>query len=351
MNLNRRFFISTAMYSIAAAGISPLLADDKVANTFNIDFTGDLDSTDSFQKLLDYCANKATQISNGFQKVALYITGIIRVSSTLVIDASKVNIIGPATIIFSNSNGFKPFGIILNSKGGSQAAYTNGVGSVFESVNFISQRKIDLFFASNSSSSSASNPSCLINVSQCRFTGFNRVFTNGKGGWGWNWDRCGFNGCSNLLYITSKPDTYERFTFSSCIWQNGGVAFYIDNPFGKIYWSNGSFDYCEAIATIKRGHLSVSGHLEYESRDSPIVTILDENATFLFSDGSIFIRKNKDKHYMFDQLNDNQVTIRDVHFISDSVNPDAAVLSNKKCQSAGLFFSDDNSMKIMTNKM
>ncbi|MBE0148857.1 hypothetical protein [Serratia sp. PL7] len=351
--MDRRTFISAAVFSscsVKAASKNVSDMCDIPCESNGIDFSGVKDSTIALQNLLDSSALSAISVPNGIQKKNINLHGVIRVSSQLVIDASKVNITGPVTIIFSKQGNYKGYGIFLNPQGERNAAYTNCVGSLFDSVNFFSEEKIDLIYASNSATSD-SNPSCLINISQCRFTGFSRVFSNGPGGWGWCWDRCGFDQCEFLLFITKQQDTYERFSFSSCTWQNGGIAFYIDNPDGKVYWENGSFDYCEAIAHIVNGHVSVSGHLEFQGRTIPAVTLLGRGSSFVFNGGSIFIRKNKLKYTIFEQSFDNQVVLRDVNFVSDGINLSETVISNRAYLSSGINFGSSGTETILSNEV
>lgn len=337
--MNRRDFLSIGLGAATIAFPYSVIANQgkDSLNGYDIDLTGQKDSTDEFQRLLNDAAVSAQPVPNGMQKALVIIHGIIRVSKTLIIDASRVNILGPATIYFSKQALGINYGIVLNSNSLKNVSFTNGVGSLFDSVNFFSEIKINLFFASNLKTSDT-NPSCLINISQCRFTGFDKIFTNGAGGWGWNWDRCGFDECSWLLYITQQMDSYERFSFTSCIWQNGGTAFYVDNPFGKIYWTAGSFDYCDAIAYIKRGYVSVSGHLEFKKREKPAVTLLSDDCHFYFLGGSIYAINCSEPFTLFKQYSNDQITIRDVNFMYDKVNDGVVTLSNMNLETNSILF-------------
>lgn len=297
------------------------------SDSYNIDCTGVRDSTLEFQRLLNDAATAAKPVKNGMQKSLIIVNGIIKLSKTIHIDASKINIVGPATIYFSEESAEVEYGFILNNNSKKNVSFTNGVGSLFDSINFYSEAKINLFFASNLRASD-SNPSCLINISQCRFTGFDKVFVNGAGGWGWNWDRCGFNECNWLLYLTQQMDSYERFSFSSCIWQNGGTAFYVNNPFGKIYWTAGSFDHCQGIAYIKKGYVSVSGHLEIKKINNPVVIIMADDSHFYFTGGSIYIISCKNPFTLFKQFKDGQITLRDVNIMYDKTDDSEIKLSD-----------------------
>ncbi|EOT0790043.1 hypothetical protein ACXH4D_002906 [Klebsiella variicola] len=349
--MDRRTFISTALISapflkVYTANGSPVDSSNLLLN--DIDFSGGKDSTDALQKVLDQAAGYAQIVPNGVQKVLIQLSGVIRISKTLYIDASKINILGPVTLVFSQKSRGRDYAIVLRPDGQGNVSYTNGVGSLFDSINFVSENKINLIYASNNATP-GSNPSCLINISQCRFTGFNRIFSNGVGGWGWNWDRCGFDNCNFLLYLIKEKDSYERFSFSSCIWQNGGTAFYIDNPLGQIYWQGGSFDYFKEIAHIINGHVTINGHVEFAERDSPIVTIHNDISSFFFNGGCIFIGKNKSQYYLFEQYNHNQVTLNNVTLLTDGVNNDFTVLSNKRVSVSNMNFTSDFARNILAN--
>lgn len=348
--MNRRDFIFS---SFCAAAILPncksSLAATEITRTYDLDFTGVKDSSDAFQKLINDAEDQSVKVGNGQQKIGIFLHGVIRLSKQIIIDASKISIIGPVSLVFSKGILESEPAIKLKSEGNNGASYTNCVGAFFDSVNFFSESKVDLFFAENKGESS-NNPVCLLNISKCRFTGFRRIFSNGDGGWGWSWSQCGFDQCDTLLYLTAARDTYERFTFYGCIWQNGGIAFYIDNPNGKVYWDLGSFDYCEGIATIKNGHLSISGHLEYRNRQTPAVRISGKYSSFLFSNGSVFISSSKDKYILFSQENDGLVTLRDITFVTDNVGLDNTVISDKEYTQSGINFGSSVSDKVMRNK-
>ena len=149
--------------------------------------------------------------------------------------------------------------------------------------------------------------------------------------------------------MIKEKDSYERFSFSSCIWQNGGTAFYIDNPLGQIYWQGGSFDYFKEIAHIINGHVTINGHVEFAERDSPIVTIHNDISSFFFNGGCIFIGKNKSQYYLFEQYNHNQVTLNNVTLLTDGVNNDFTVLSNKRVSVSNMNFTSDFARNILAN--
>lgn len=331
--MERRTFITAAFFSAFVPSIS--IADKTVtAQQYKIDFTGNNDSTDELQRLLDDAAKEAVKTVNGIGKVEVNLCGAIKITQSLRINASRINIRGPVTFYFELKKK-SDFGIILESDGEPGASYTNGVGSLFDSINFCTKTKIKLIFASNKNNSN-NNPSCLINISQCRFSGFKNIFTNGPGGWGWSWDRCGFDRCDNLLYLTQQMDTYERFTFTACIWQNGGVAFFVDNPFGKIYWNTGSFDYCDAIAVLNKGYVSVSGHLEIKNPKDPMVRMNSTECGFYFTNGNIYIFDKNEEYILFQQFEDGQVTLRDIDFLYDNVDSNLLKISNEQFASSSL---------------
>lgn len=345
--MNRRSFILTSVcaFMMPESNVSAL----EVNNKYDIDFNGKKDSSDEFQRLITDAEGIATTVQNGQQKIPVYIHGIIRLSKPITINASKICLIGPATIIFSETITVERSAISLISVGESNSAYTNCVGSFLDSINFYCEKNVDLFFVENKGKSN-NNPVCLLNISRCRFTGFGKIFQNGTGGWGWSWNNCGFDQCQYLLYLTPADDSYERFTFFGCIWQNGGVAFYLDNPNGKIYWDSGSFDYCEGIAHIKNGHVSVGGHLEFKNRKTPAVIVDGEYSSFLFHNGSIFISKSYDSYVLFEQKFKNNITLRDVTFITDNVGIDNIIISNDEYISSGLNFGSSVSNRLVNNK-
>ncbi|NKI73901.1 hypothetical protein Dpoa2040_001131 [Dickeya sp. CFBP 2040] len=359
--MNRRNFLvgslaSFAVTSVAAGGDNNTQSNNTVAFTndlarYNIDFSGKKDSTGSFQMLLNDMLEESKSLSNSQQKVRLMLQGVVLVSSTIKIDASKVSIHGPLTIIFTKNGKFDKYAMVVTGNPDVDAAYSNIVDSFFSGVHFISEKRtLDLFFAYNPESNSNRNASCLLSIYSCRFTGFRRVFSNGAGGWGWNWFSCGFNNCDRLLYLTRQPDSYERFTFIGCIWQNGGYAFEIDNPNGVVYWQAGSFDYCEGIALINEGHVEINGHVEYVKRKQPAVVLRKKNASFVFNGGAIFVRQNPERPYLiFEQAFDYQTTLTNVCFATDGVNVPSCVISNRPCWKNNLIFSNQMAELIALN--
>ncbi|EMR1526160.1 hypothetical protein WJB62_000500 [Klebsiella pneumoniae] len=348
--MNRRAFIFNSACALMLPNNGVLAQNLTKDSDYDIDFYGQRDSTKEFQRMINDAIKMALKVPNGLQKIPIYINGIIKISKPITIDASKVCLIGPATIVFSDSTNWEGENAIkLVSFGNQNAAYTNCVGSTFESMNFFSEKPINLFYAENKGESQ-NNPVCLLTISNCRFTCFDKVFQNGNGGWGWVWNNCGFDQCQYLLYLQNASDSYERFSFYGCVWQNGGTAFYVDNPNGKIYWDSGSFDYCVGIAFIKNGHVSVSGHLEFRNRSIPAVIITGEHSSFLFHNGSVFIAKSNNQYYLFKQIIPNQVTLRDVTIVSDSIGVNNIFISNLDYVNSGLTFGSSVTQKILQNK-
>ncbi|MBP2858896.1 hypothetical protein J8657_14930 [Dickeya oryzae] len=359
--MNRRDFLAGSLASLAATSAAAsqnnnTFNNDAVAFTrdirnYNIDFSGKNDSTGPFQTLLNDMLEQSKSLSNAQQKVRLMLQGVVQVSSTIKIDASKVSIHGPLTIIFTKNGNFDNYAIVVTGNPDVDAAYSNIVDSFFSGVHFISEKRtLDLFFAYNPENNSNRNASCLLSIYSCRFTGFRRVFSNGAGGWGWNWFSCGFNNCDRLLYLTRQPDSYERFTFIGCIWQNGGYAFEIDNPDGVVYWQAGSFDYCEGIALINEGHVEINGHVEYVKRKQPVVVLRKKNASFVFNGGAIFVRQNPEQPYViFDQAFDYQTTLTSVRFATDGINVTSCVISNRPCWKNNLIFTNQMAELIALN--
>lgn len=349
--MNRRGFICNFMplsfLLIGKSNQSLAIQPYATMNPFLHGDGGQVDHTLKLQSMLDYAASLAKKVPNGYQKTEISLSGVFNVRSPLTIDASKVCVTGPATLLFDiEGDGYC---IEFNGEGGASSAYTNNVGALFDSINFFSRRKTDLFYCA-ASTLGDKNPVCLMNITKCRFTGFDCIFTNGPGGWGWTWSMCGFNSCQTLLDIKREKETYERYTFISCIWQNGGVAFYVDNPDGKIYWSDGSFDYCKSIAVITNGHVQISGHVEFKERSQPLVQLSGRGSSFTFNGGSIFIRKNTGKYVMFEQSYDNQVSLIGVNFLSDGINLVDSLISNKKYNSSAVNFGNEKTREIMKNR-
>lgn len=102
--MDRRTFISTALISAPFLKVYTANGASDDSSNFllnDIDFSGEKDSTDVLQKVLDRAAGHAKIVPNGIQKVLIQLSGVIKISKTLYIDASKINILGPVTLVFT----------------------------------------------------------------------------------------------------------------------------------------------------------------------------------------------------------------------------------------------------------
>ncbi|GAB7263110.1 hypothetical protein DZS_43980 [Dickeya ananatis] len=141
MAMNRRDFLAGSLASLAATSAvasqnNNTLNNDAVAFTrdirnYNIDFSGKNDSTGPFQTLLNDMLEQSKSLSNAQQKVRLMLQGVVQVSSTIKIDASKVSIHGPLTIIFTKNGNFDNYAIVVTGNPDVDAAYSNIVDSFF----------------------------------------------------------------------------------------------------------------------------------------------------------------------------------------------------------------------------
>ncbi|WP_256663107.1 hypothetical protein [Klebsiella grimontii] len=239
----------------------------------------------------------------------------------------------------------------ITGSGPNAAVAASKVGALFDGVLFLTsgEKKLDLFHAVRDSTASNDNGACLHNVSNIAARGFRTIFTHGAGGWGWNFTGCLFSGNTNLMDIITAGDTYERHTFVGCLWGNGGYAFKMNNPNGKIYWIGGSVDYCDGLAQITSGHMEVNGHNEWTGRVKPLVEITGSNASLTVS-GAIFVRGNTDtQYYMFQQYQKRQVTLKDTVFITDGVNVSKGLISNLEVVKSNLTFPNDAAKSIAYN--
>ncbi|WP_029988512.1 MULTISPECIES: hypothetical protein [unclassified Serratia (in: enterobacteria)] len=330
---------------------------DDVANTRMFGCYGDgvTDDSDSLQATID----AAVMSADYGVKSVVKVIGRVRITKTIYFDASKVSFSGPAEIAVDPTGIYKNNVAIWITQASTEglASYKNKITPIFQGIYFTSfnadgnfSRTIDLFFAENKSGSSNDNASALHNVNFCQFSGFNKIFINGVGGWGWNWNGCGWNSCNRLLYLTNQDDTYERFSFFGCIWQNAGYAFEIDNPNGKIYWQGGSLDYCSGIGIITRGFVEINSHQEWQKRTLPLAELNTPNAQLLITGGYFAVRVNEQPYVMFNQTTRDQVTIRDSVVVSDGVNPKYAKLSNLPLITDNVTFTND-AAKVMALEM
>ncbi|WP_231389468.1 hypothetical protein [Dickeya chrysanthemi] len=139
--MNRRDFLAGSLASLAVnSTAAPQYNNAQNKNTisftndltrYNIDFSGKRDSTESFQTLLNDMLGQSKSLSNAQQKVRLMLQGVVLVSSTIKIDASKVSIHGPLTIIFTKKGNFDNYAIVVTGNPDVDAAYSNIVDGFF----------------------------------------------------------------------------------------------------------------------------------------------------------------------------------------------------------------------------
>ncbi|CAM7806261.1 hypothetical protein [Klebsiella quasipneumoniae] len=310
--------------------------------------TGDTVHDDS--DALEDAINKAvaTSLMSGgvYTPVVVQLNKPYRITRTITIDASRVRLNAISGCgVYVDPDGTYTDNKVFNitGSGPNAAVAASKVGALFDGVLFLTsgEKKLDLFHAVRDSTASNDNGACLHNVSNIAARGFRTIFTHGAGGWGWNFIGCLFSGNINLMDIITAGDTYERHTFVGCLWGNGGYAFKMNNPNGKIYWTGGSVDYCDGLAQIAQGHMEVNGHNEWTARDKPIVEITGSNASVTVS-GTMFVRGNTDtQYYMFQQYQKRQVTLKDTVFITDGVNTNKGLISNLEVVKSNLTFPND----------
>ncbi|EOG2010591.1 hypothetical protein ACK5EC_005137, partial [Klebsiella oxytoca] len=289
--------------------------------------TGDAvhDDSDGLEDAINKAASTSLMSGGIYTPVVVQLNKPYRITRTITIDASRVrlNAISGCGIYVDPDGTYTENKVFIITGNGPNAAVASSMsGALFDGVLFLTsgEKKLDLFHAVRDSATSNNNGACLHNVSNITARGFRTIFTHGAGGWGWNFIGCLFSGNTNLMNIITAGDTYERHTFVGCLWGNGGYAFKMNNPNGKIYWTGGSVDYCDGLAQITSGHMEVNGHNEWTARDKPIVEITGSNASVTVS-GAIFVRGNTDtQYYMFQQYQKRQVTLKDTVFITDGVN-------------------------------
>ena len=304
---------------------------------------------------LEDAINKAvaTSLMSGgvYTPVVVQLNKPYRITRTITIDASRVRLNAISGCgVYVDPDGTYTDNKVFNitGSGPNAAVAASKVGALFDGVLFLTsgEKKLDLFHAVRDSTASNDNGACLHNVSNIAARGFRTIFTHGAGGWGWNFTGCLFSGNTNLMDIITAGDTYERHTFVGCLWGNGGYAFKMNNPDGKIYWIGGSVDYCDGLAQITSGHMEVNGHNEWTGRTKPLVEITGSNASVTVS-GAIFVRGNTDtQYYMFQQYQKRQVTLKDTVFITDGVNVSKGLISNLEVVKSNLTFPNDAAKSI-----
>ncbi|CAH5123582.1 hypothetical protein RYG55_000318 [Klebsiella oxytoca] len=307
---------------------------------------------------LEDAINKAvaTSLMSGgvYTPVVVQLNKPYRITRTITIDASRVRLNAISGCgVYVDPDGTYTDNKVFNitGSGPNAAVAASKVGALFDGVLFLTngEKKLDLFHAVRDSTASNDNGACLHNVSNIAARGFRTIFTHGAGGWGWNFTGCLFSGNINLMDIITAGDTYERHTFVGCLWGNGGYAFKMNNPNGKIYWIGGSVDYCDGLAQITSGHMEVNGHNEWTGRTKPLVEITGPNASLTVS-GAIFVRGNTDtQYYMFQQYQKRQVTLKDTVFITDGVNASKGLISNLEVVKSNLTFPNDAAKSIAYN--
>lgn len=317
---------------------------------------GNVEDVDDHTLLLQAAidaAEAASGTSNGiYVPKTVLLSRNYNVSATLNLNASKVRLHGVAGagINFTADGSYTNSRCISITGSSPNAAYVGQSQALFEGLVFTATGKtLDLFYVLRNSSVSGDTGACLHNVSNVSCRGFNRIFTHGSGGWGWSFFGCQFSSCNMLMQIVTASDTYERHSFFGCTWQNGGYAFNIANPDGKVYWFGGSIDYSDGLATISAGHLEASGHNEWTARTLPLVKITGSNASVVVS-GTMFVRNNSTStYYMLEQYRKRQVAIRDLTFVTDGTNISYGLISNLEVSKSNLFFTNDAGKSIAYN--
>ncbi|MDM4500040.1 hypothetical protein [Klebsiella oxytoca] len=310
------------------------------------------DDTDAILSTINRALSRSVTAAGIYVPVIIQLSSIYRITKSIAVDGSRIRFSGLAGCGFfiDPAGSYTDSKVFLISGEGPEAAYVGQSGSLFENVCFLTTGKtLDLFHSVRNSSVSGDNGACLHNISNISVRGFNRVFTHGSGGWGWTWVGCQFSGCTNLMNIVTASDTYERHSFFGCTWQNGGYAFVINNPDGRIYWHAGSIDYSDGLASIGAGFIEASGHNEWTARSLPLVTITGSNA-FVKMSGTMFVRNNTTTlYYIFKQYQARQVFIDDVVFVTDGVNTSYGLISNYEVIKGNLAFTNDASKSIAYN--
>ena len=315
--------------------------------------TGGPDDSDAVQRAIDAAAARAKVYEGIITPEVVILLNMYRIKKTLTVDGSRVRLVSLTSaggLHFDPTGSYDNLRCIVVNGTAPNAAYVGQLKGLADGVRFTSTGKtLTLFHAFRTSSNSGDNGACLHNINMCTFRGFKTVFTHGAGGWGWTFNSSQFSGNDTLMNLVTAADTYERHTFIGCTWQNGGYAFNMDNPDGKVYWIGGSIDYCDGLALISRGHLETSGHNEWTARTQPLVRITGDNASVV-SSGAMFIRNNTTTPYViFEQYKSRQVAVRDLTFVTDGVNVARGTLSNREVLKSNIFFANDTAKGIAYN--
>lgn len=265
-------------------------------------------------------------------KVLICLEGIVLLKSTVTFNPAKVAFIGPCTVKSFSGGTYTSSRLLVPTDDGDAipvtfAAYYNRQLPIFRHVIFKDvTNTLTLFHSYTTNTDSNNNPVGLHTVDSCTFEGFASIFTHGRGAWGWTWNQCGAVVCSEWMHITTEQDTYERHTFFGCMWHNGGTAFYINNPNGKVYWYGGSCDYSSKLANIVNGHLYFDGHIEFNSRTVSLVDIIDGTCSL---SGALYIVTDTNSYSLVNQSKDYQLNITNLVVASNETSP-VGRISNKR---------------------
>ncbi|XFU43962.1 hypothetical protein AAHU79_14755 [Klebsiella pneumoniae] len=307
---------------------------------------GVADDSLAFQAALDEAASRAIMVNGSYAPQVVYLNRSHRITKTLVMDGTKVRVqaLAGGELYFDNSaGGFTNNVCITVTNNNNLAAFSGHAGALFRGMKFsCPDRSLDLFYSVRGDAVSANNGACLHALYDCTFRGFNKIFTHGPGGWGWSWYSCQASNCQWWLYLTPQADTYERMSFYGCTWQSGGIAFYINNPNGKVYWRDGSFDYSTAIATIDSGHITLEGHIENAGRIASLIKLNGSGCSVSIKGMLAIVGNTSSVWYLVEQYQDNQLSIDDLTFIHDGANVASGIISNKRFRKGAIFLMSDS---------
>lgn len=311
---------------------------------------GVADDSNAVQAALNNAASRAISSPSGaFVPQFVILSKVYKITKTLIHDGSKVRVmsLGGGGLYFDPNGTYTNSQCITVTNNYNLAAFLGNSGALYQGVSFLTTgNTLDLFYAVRGDTVSSNNGACLHNISSCIFRGFNKIFTHGAGGWGWVWNSCQASNCQWWLYLTSQPDTYERMSFYGCTWQSGGIAFYVNNPNGKIYWQDGSFDYCTGIANIVTGHMILSGHIENTGRTTSLINITGSNASVTISGMWAIVSNTSTVWYLVNQYQDYQLRVENLTVIHDGINVSSGLISNKKFDKGFIYLPSDSS-KLM----
>jgi len=308
------------------------------------------DDSTAIQDAFNEAASRAIMVNGSYAPQVVYLNRTYRITRTLVMDGTRVRVqaLAGGELYFDNSaGGFTNNVCITVTNNNNLAAFSGHAGALFRGVKFsCPDRSLDLFYSVRGDAISANNGACLHALYDCTFRGFNKIFTHGPGGWGWSWYSCQASNCQWWLYLTPQADTYERMSFYGCTWQSGGIAFYINNPNGKVYWSDGSFDYSTAIATIESGHITLEGHIENTGRIASLIKLNGSGCSVSVKGMMAFVGNTSTAWYLVEQYQDDQLSIDDLTIIHDGNNAASGLISNKRFRKGAIFMMSD-SAKLM----